>query len=170
MARTDTQRSDVLDAVVNRLIDQVPQCTDKTCFVSILPNPPYYPPDDQFVTVSPTAGRFVEELLDGGGQNQCTEDTGVLVSLFSRYVATQAGHDRDALNDFTRGILNLKRSVLKALVDFDLQFGGNLILRSLMQPTDAGPPEPITEGSGQGGRMVQVTLRFKTEFDWNLTA
>jgi hypothetical protein len=167
MSRVDTEQADVLDAIVARLLDQIDSLSDKNCFISLLPNPPYKCPDNLFVTVSPTAGTFPAEFLDGGGQNQCVEATGVLVTIFSRYMASRPGQDRETLSDQTRGVLRLKRLILKALTDHDLQFGGNLILRDPILPTDSGNTDPVEQ---PGQNLVQLPLKFALAFDWNLTA
>ena len=167
MARSDTEQADVLDAVVKKLIDNIPLLSDKNCFISILPKPPYKVSDSLFLTVSPTAGNFPEDLLIGGGQNQCTENSGVLVTIFSRYMAQRPDHDRDSLSDQTRGILKMKREVLRQLTALDLEWEGSKILRSEMIPTDASPAEPVQD---PGENLVQLTIRFSTDFDWNLTA
>lgn len=167
MARVETEQSDVLLAIVDRLVDQIPALSRKNCFISILPNPPYKVPDNVFVTVSPTGGTFPEDLLVGGGAHQCNESAGVLVTVFSRFMAQRTGHDAASLTDFTRGVLRMKRLILKALTAHDLQFERNSILSSLMLPTDSGPPEPIGDPAEN---LVQVSVKFGTDFDWNLDA
>lgn len=166
MARSDSEQADILDAVVARLVDQVDAVSEKTCFIAITPVPPYFPADNIFVTVSTTAGTFPEDLLVGGGINQCTERTGVLVTIFSRKRTDRAGQDREVLNEETRGLLRLKRAVLKALTGHDLQWQQSNVLRSLLLPTESSPGEPV---DAEGNKMTAISIRFSIEFDWNLT-
>lgn len=163
--RTDTEQADILDSVVKQLLDTIPSLSSKTCFISILPDPPYKVPDNQFVTVAPTGGDFPEEFTDGGGQNQCTEMSGVIVTAFSRFQAYRQGQEREALSNWTRGILRMKRLILKSLVSQDLTWNTNFILRSLVRPKKSGPPDHVGDEA-----LVKIPISFALDFDWNLTA
>lgn len=163
--RVDTEQADVLDAICAQLITSIPALSTKNTFISILPVPPQLPADNLFLTVSPTGGNFPEEFTAGGGQWQCTEDAGVIVAIFSRYQADRPGHERDLLSEFTRGILRMKKLVLKALVGQDPTWNTNFILRNLLAPQTAGAPDYVGDE-----QLVQVPLKFQTIYDWNLTA
>lgn len=164
MARNDTTQADVLDAVVRRLIDRIDSLSDKNCFLAVLPDgSPYRPADNLFVVVSPTGGRF--SLVEGGGPSQCSEQTGVLVTIFSRFMANRHERDRDALADETRGVLTLKRQILRALTAADVEVEGQPCLRDLLVPTESTPPDPAHGDE----RLVQIGLKFEFSFDWNLS-
>ena len=164
MVRNDTNQIDVLDAVVRRLIDQIDTLSDKNCFLAVLPDgTPYRPADDVFVVVSPTGGRF--GLVDGGGIRQVNEQTGVLVTIFSRFMATRQERDRDALADQTRGLLVLKGRILRAMAALDLEVSGQPALRDLLVPTESTPPDPAHGDE----RLVQIGLKFEFSYDWDLS-
>lgn len=167
MARVDSEQADVLDACLAKLITDIPQLSDKNTYISILPYPPVKITDNLFVVVSPTDGTFPEELVEGGGQNQCTEVSGILVSIFTRFAAYREGREREALSENTRGILRMKRLVLKSLTAADLSFNANLVLRSLVIPKVSGPPD-FADPNDKA--LIQVTIRFEVTWDWSLTA
>lgn len=162
----DSEQSAVLDALAKLLIDSIPVLSTKNCFISILEDPPQMPSDDVFVTVAPTAGDFPEEFQDGGGPNQCTEYTGAIISIFSRFQANRPGQERDALSDFARGILKMKRLVLKAVVGKNLTSAadGNQVLRELIKAKKSSFPAYVNNE-----QLVKVGIEVSTPFDWNLT-
>jgi hypothetical protein len=165
MARADTTQADILDAIVRRLIDQIDPLTEKTCFIGILPDgAPYRPADNLFVVVSPTGGQFPAEFVDGGGSQQLTENSGVLVTIFSRLMSQRQERDREGLASETRGLLTLKRQILRALTAHDLEWGGQKILRSLLVPSESSPADPAREVDN----LVQLSIRFEVSFDWDL--
>lgn len=162
----DTEQAAVLDALVARLIDQIPALSTKNCFLSILEDPPNYASDNVFLTVAPSAGIFPDEFQDGGGEHQCTEETGAVISIFSRFQANRPGHERALLSDFARGILRMKRLVLKALVGQNLTStdDANYVLRDFIKAKKSSFPAYV----GQE-QLVKVAIEFSTVFDWNLT-
>lgn len=163
--RVDTDQADILDAVVARLINQIDRLNDKTCFPTMDDKePPYKPADEVFVAVCPTGGTFPEEFTDGGGAHQCTEYSGVIVTIWSRIHTDRAGRDREALANFTRGLFRLKKLILKALCSHDLTFNGDWILRNMIAPKISGPPDRV----GEEG-LSKIPINFSTDFDWNLT-
>ena len=166
--RNDSEQADILVAVKARLQDQIPELGELNCFVSILPDgDPYRPADNLFVTVAPTGGTF--EGIAGGGARQCTENTGVLVTIFSRFRAQRQERDEDALVDEVRGILRMKRAILRALAGHDLYVSTDPLqpaapaLRAYLAPTESSPPDPTGDRE-----MVMVSLRFDVTFDWDL--
>jgi hypothetical protein len=165
MARTDGEQGDILEAITKALIDNIGGLSAKNCFISIYPNPPYKIPDNLFVTVSPAASNYPEEFTSGGGQNQCTEDSSVLVTIFSRFQCNRAGQEREALNDQNRGILQMKRSILKTLCSLDLTVNANFELRNQMQPKRCGAPEYVGDE-----QLLTVSMEFSVTWDWDLTA
>ena len=71
------------------------------------------PGGDFFVTVSPGGGQFEQ-----GEQSppNVTEYTDVVVTAYTRIRTDSTGHDQQLLQDLKRGLLTLKRMLLKALV------------------------------------------------------
>lgn len=163
-ARVDTEQSDVLDSFVKRLLDCIPAFSDKTCFVSINPDPPYAVRDNTFLTVSPTGGVFPEEFTDGGGAEQCTEESGVIVTIFSRFQCNRPGDEREALSEFTRGVFRLKKQVLKAITSQDLTWGARRILRNLPRPKNSSPPDNADKDG-----LTKISVSFSADFDWDLS-
>lgn len=165
MARTDGEQNDIFDAIVKALIDNIDGLSDKNCFISVYPSPPYKVPDNFFITVGPTAGTFDEDMITGGAQNQCTEDTSALVTMFSRFQCMRPGQERNALNDQSRGLLRYKRLILKALCSLDVMANTNLVLRNMLTPKRSGAPEYVGDE-----QLLSMSLEFAVSFDWDLTA
>jgi len=176
-SRVDIDQAAVLDAVVKQLIDNMvlpsgDGLTDKTCFITIYPELPTGAQDEVIVTVSPEGGTFPAGMIIGGGQKQCTEESGILVSMWSRFKVDRQFRDRESLCNETRGLLKLKKSLLKALCAVDLQAnyppgtgGTNSFLRQYLIPTQAYAPDHPKEEPYAG-----LTIRFQADYDWDLTS
>lgn len=171
-SRVDTDQADVLQAIVDLLIGVgYLNLTDQTCFMTIYPELPNQPTGNYYVTVSPTDGTFPEQFQIGGGVNQCTEETGVLVTIWSQLKLDRNGRDVRMLTDDTRGLLRLKKKVLRALVTADPQVntpgqgGTNSVLRNLMLARRCAVPEHDPK-NGYGC----IALLFEVVFDWDLTS
>lgn len=168
MPRTTADQVTVLQAVVDRLIAAVattPALNDSTCFLSIEPDPPVMLPSNLFLTVAPNEGQFDPGLHDGGGIDQTTEEAGVVVSIFNRIHLDRGGRDGKLMSESARGLLTLKRLVLKALSGYDLSVSGNPLLRNLMAPLKCSAPRRIDE---EGRLIGAISLYFSTDFDWDL--
>lgn len=176
-SRVDVDQAAVLDAVVAQLIGNCAlpagaQLTDKTCFITNYPELPTPATDDVMITVSPEGGTFQPELFIGGAQKQCTENSGILVSIWSRFKAERQFRDRQILCDEARGLLKIKKSVLRCLAGADLQAnyppgtgGTNAFLRQWLIPTQAFAPDHPKDEPYAG-----LTIRFSADFDWDLTS
>jgi hypothetical protein len=167
MSRVDTNQATVLQAVVDRLIASVvtdPKLTDETCFASLFPVPPLLLPSNLFLTVAPIEGQFEPGLHEGGGIYQTSEEAGVVVTVFTRMLLDRGGRSVKVLTESTRGLLVVKRLVLKALSGHDLVDPvGNQLLRNLMAPLNCDPPKFLDED-----KIGYLSLRFSTDFDWDL--
>lgn len=163
--RIDSEQADVLDSVLAQLLLDIPNLSSKNCLISIDPDPPYKVPENFFLTISPANGTFPPELVDGGGENQCMEESGVVVTSFSRFMANRPGQEREALSDFTRGILRMKRLILKSLTNADLTFNGNFITRDPPTPKFSSFPTWVDADK----TLLKLSLEFRISWDWALT-
>lgn len=180
MARVDVDQADVVLSVVQRLRDELDEygLNERTCFmvVNAADPPPHIvaSEDNWFVVVSPGPGQFDAGLFFGGGAEQTMEAFTIVCGIYSRILTDEAGHDLEALTREARGILRLKRLVLQALADSDLQIGGNEFQRETWRPVSASQPMHIgLLGPGgnnlEGGTtMTQLLLSFQSGFDWDL--
>jgi hypothetical protein len=157
----------VLDAVIQRLIAEIPSLTPSTCFLSLDPEPTIALSSQVFVTVAPLGGQFDQGVFDGHGAFGILEHSGVLVSAWSSMRLDQNEHAAAVLSDESRGLLVLKQRILKALAGHDLQDAdGNSLLTALMEPRSAQHPQRAAFGE----RHVGFTLAFATPFDWDIGA
>lgn len=160
----DTDQAEILQAVIDRLIDRVEWLNQTTCVPSLDTDPPVTIQHDRFATVAPTAGQFDREAFDGGGRQQTWENAGVVVTVFTRVKLDPQGRDSQRLLNAVRGLFRLKHDVLDALSGHDLSNpSGELIVRNLLYPIDAGNPEhDRKEGLGR------LSITFGVDFAWKL--
>lgn len=172
MARPDNNPTDqvtVLQAVVSRLIREVDKFTDTNCFLTAEPpdEPPANVRNNVFCTVSPTNSKFDQDALVGGGLHTVFEEAGVQIVIFNSVKLDRVGHDSALLTEASRGLLILKKQILKALSDHDLQDGnGKEILINLMAPLLSENPR---SSKGKEGAVGDLSLQFSTDFEWDLT-
>lgn len=169
-SRIDANKADILISVVNLLIKQVPDfLSDKNCYISMYPELPYNFADQWAICVSPMGGTFTPGHQAGGGKSQCTEESSIFVTIFSRYKADRAGRDINALADQTRGVMRLQQHILAALVVCDPQVptpgqsGTDSVLRDLMEALESSNPEHDNSKD-----YISYGTRFSMNFDWAL--
>lgn len=163
MARINVSQETVLNAVVARIIAAIPtKFNASNCFVSLKPVPVPIPTHDIFCTVGVADSQFDQSIIEGAGQNACAEDAGVVVTVGTRIRLDQLSHHKMALTDSSRGLLPLKRLVLKALVAHDLLTGSDTFLRNLMMPLSS------SFGSADRDNVCWCSITFSTDFDWDL--
>ena len=129
--------------------------------------PPLPPGGDYFLTIASTDSDFNE-----GEQSPeyCNENVPVTVTIYTRVKLDKSGSDVQLLHEARRGLLPIKRLVLKALVGQDLQDpDGNTFLAKLLWCSHAGRVEVITNDKS-GQTLGRLTLTFQLSFDWDLTA
>jgi hypothetical protein len=166
MARIPTTQSTVLERVVARIIEAVPPLNATTCFLSLDPEPDQRLSQNLFCTVSPMGGEFDQGALAGGGFHTPFENSGVIVSVWSAMALDRPEHAAKVLNDATRGLLRIKRKLLRALTGHDLlDADGNGILIDLMAPLQAQHPRA---GSSHE-KLTGFSLTFSTNFEWDLS-
>lgn len=158
-----TDQIAVLNAVVARLIAQVSGLNASTCFISDSPEPPAASQNNLFVTVAPVGSRFDEEAQVGAGAAELIEYAGVSVTIWSDMKLDRNEQAKYLLTDASRGLLAVKKAILKALVGHNLQVSGGDGLVAYMRAVNCSPP-----GYTQGG-LGRMTLMFSTEFLWDLS-
>lgn len=160
MARLKGDPVAILQAVVDRLIDQL-GLTDATCYLSIDPDAvPSPSPGDLIFVVSPTSGNFNEAMFDGGGQEQMTLDGGIVVKIHTPVQLDEPKHDALLVGQESRGVLRHATLTLKALANWSPDKNGNELTRD--------PLIPSGFAIGRKSRSLGwVELTFKCSFDWD---
>ena len=166
MAVIATNQVDVLAAVVTRLKAAVTELDgDSLCYVSDYPAPPENVQNDLFATVSPSDGTFDVDLQEGAAANDVREYAGILVTVFSKMKLDRHGRTDSLLSDSTRGLLPLKRKILKALAGHRLQDGSsNDLTTSYLYAQKASAPRWDADT-----KLGVMSLYFSTDFLWDLT-
>ena len=162
MARVDALEADVLISVAAKLRTDL-SLGVRQAFVVLDPrNPPQFPKGgNYFITVAPGGGVFAE-----GDQvyPNVTEETEVLVTAYTRVLLDSTDHYDTLLTQATRGLLPIKRSILKSLVGADLQIGGDSFTRDAVFAIRAERPD-YDESKSIGWQ----TITFGVNFDWDLS-
>lgn len=164
MARGSGKLEDILQAVVDRLIAQIPAtCNAATCYLSLDPDAKPAPNAGSLIyVVAPTSGSFNDGYIDGGGQSQCTVAGGVIVKIHSPMQLDKPQHDEQLLKNATRGVLAAATAALKALVAWSPVLATNEITRD--------PLIPAGFVIGRSDRsMGFIELTFTCTFDWDLS-
>lgn len=165
MAVVNTTQKAVLEAVVTRLKANVTELNgDALCYVSDYPEPPENVQTELFAMVSPSDGQFDVDIQEGAGANDVREYAGVVVTVFSRVKLDRHGRTESLLVDSTRGMLPLKRKILRALAGQQLSSGGNdlLVNHCFAQRASAPRYDPRIN-------LGVMSLYFSTDFAWDLS-
>lgn len=167
MARDKCDPITLLTAVVTRLRSAL-NIAEAECFISLDPLAKLRSPGDLVFVVSPLSGQFDQGMIEGGGREQVTADTGFTVTIRTYVQLDEAGHDVVALNDRDVGIMQAATDVLSALTLWEpLDASDNLLLRDMLSPSGY----EIGKGSGNKNRTeTYFQIAFKTVFDWGLSA
>jgi hypothetical protein len=169
MARDRATQIEILEAIVDRLRTKIPEFTEGTCFVSLLPIPVPAPAGDLGAIVSPGGGSFDTEMEVLGPHDPAdttvVEDATFNITLYTRIQTDQVGRSDDIVQSRGLGLLEMKRRVLRALlVDWEPEKGSNQLLRDMLHPVSAGDPD-----YDETARWGSMSLTFGTLFDWDLT-
>lgn len=158
-----TTQEAVLQAIVDRLREQL-DLNPSTCFLSIDPEPCANISHNLFLTVSPDGGQFREGEFAGAGENLVIENTHAVITIFSQIRLDRVEHATSFLTDNARGVLTMKRKVLKALAGHILvDTDGNALLVDYLEPVSA--PRPQSDRA----KIGDVQLWFSTNFHWDLS-
>lgn len=167
MARSTTQTI-VLQAVVDRLISKVSQFTEENCFLTTTPpeDPPENITTNVFCTVSPTNSQFDQGVHEGAGVDCTIEEAGVQIVIFNSEKLDRHGRDTVMLTEDARGLLVMKREILRYLSGHDLEDqNNNQILVSRMAPLRSDNPKSARDNKT---RVGDLSILFSTDFQWDL--
>ena len=117
-------------------------------------------------TVAGGDGQFVEGNQDA---SQCSEQTEVIVTAYTRIQTDMTDHAENLLHDPARGCFEMKRRLLKALCGVQLVTpSGDLFLRQSVWASRSSPPRN-GKHSETGEFIGMIQLAFRIEFDWDLS-
>lgn len=164
----------ILQAVVDRIIDQIPAFRPETCFVNIDPDEIISNPGRMCCIVAPTSGTFSESMMDGGGAAQATVQSAIVVKIHVTDQRDQAGHGKVALMDSSIGLIILHRKLVKALVCFDpaapVDDEANEQLRNPMMPNSYAYTRASAGKSATGPRAYSsVEQVFSVDYDMDFS-
>jgi len=164
MARVDSSPDEILTAFINRIISKVGDATADSCFISDDPDEiPAANPSDWIyvVSMSPT-GSFHEGNMVGGGRNQITVETKLILTVHSTAQNDEPGHAVRMFTDPTRGLLPKLGVCLWALAIEELTnpAGDNILSHPLHPDQYHWMRKDRTQSNIQQG--------FDVEFDWDL--
>lgn len=164
MARIDSRLDTILLAIIARLIDEVDDADEASCYLAIDEQEIAGSADNFVLVVSPMSGQFDDGALDGGGQLVATDYFDFSVTGYSTTMLDQTYQDTKALTDATLGLVQLHRDILQALTAHDLlNTDDENVLRD--------PILPRSYEFGRNGRgLCFVRQVFRLSFDWDLTA
>lgn len=165
MPRISTDQLTVLQAVMARLIAEVPTFNASSCFLADDTEPNLSYESNLHAVVTPMGGTFDEEWMVGGGAEQCKEDTGAIITVWSQMKLDRKQRIETSLMNADRGLLPIKKAILKAFTGHDLvDIHGNQLLTALMMPVSAKHRRRANEG-----KSIGFSLSFSTDFLWDLT-
>lgn len=164
MARTGQGTlEEILQACVDRIIDQVPLATAANCYLCL--DPDSVPPSSgEFIfAVAPLSGQFEEGMWDGGGLDQATVDSGLIVKIHSPLQLDEPQRDREFLLSNTHSVLKQHRLVIKALCDptWSPMRGEDEIIRDPIIP---GAWSITRRDRGLGAIEQEFRLNFDMDF------
>jgi len=169
MARVDVTQDVVLERIVARLRSEL-DLNERRCYEVLDPMAPPAVPvgGEYFVSVALGDGTFVSgEQVSGN----VTEETTVTVTVYTRTALDSPDRDKYLLRESRRGLLVRKKSILAALVGYDLNTeDDDSFLRTLLEARRAEPPTIVERNTGDGGVYLGVLrMEFACDFDWDLT-
>ncbi len=170
MARAFSTTPDLIfTQIVARLIDQVSNANDSTCYISLDPDdlPAANAGEFIFVVTPAVSGNFDDGLFDGGGQSQTTVRWPVVVTVWSTVIRDASGHDTQFLTHATLGIIAQGTLVLKALAGHDLQDAEDTPSEILAQPIFPSDAALDRRDPPSGKGFIQ--FGFEVIFDWDLS-
>ena len=155
--------------MVSRLIDQISEFDAAPCYMVLnrhqTPQYTSRSANNMVLTVEPGGGTYDQGWLDGGGSEQCLENSHFTVSIWTFNHLDQAGRDVEFLTNSTTGVLDIKQDVLKALTDVmlaDPDTAEELLLEYL-HPISSDAPERYDQGS-----LGVLRVLFEYNFIWDL--
>lgn len=167
-----TDQATVLNAVVAKIRAEISGFSSEvTCFISDVPWPAIEVHDDAFITVCPKDAGFDDGLTVGGGSFQVLEHAVFQVTYWSRLTTDQLEHSKYAMLDSVKGILVLKKLILKCLAGqqlySDYPTNTRPLLTEVLRPASAQHP-PSRQHSGDI-EFESMSLAFIGPFFWDLS-
>lgn len=175
--RIDTNAVDALTAILTRLKSAMVSDPDNPNSATLGDRQCYAVARPEDVTSVPPGGNYFLTVALGGGTfndaeqipQNCTEDGEFTVSIYTKIKTDSAGHDGYLLTEASRGLLPIKRLVLKALVGKDLQNANDyLFLREWIKALRSTPPD-IVKAPNDDLPLGRLQITFALRFDWDLT-
>lgn len=167
MARINSDLGTVLTAIVTRLVAQS-LFTAECCYLAIdgTDDSDIAPSAGEFVcTVSPLAGNFAEQYLDGGGSLQAADFFDFVIAVYSTVQLDEYDRETKFLTETTLGLLTKLRLTIKAICAHDLLDAvtptPNNVLRDPILPQGY-----VFRRIGRGLGCFKLTCR--AAFDWDL--
>jgi len=176
MARVDVNQLDLLEAIVAHYRNDAATINLHATRVILTSDPLSVripKGGDWWLAVSAGEGTFPQDLLTGGVVEQCTEDGSFQVTGYLRCHLDPTDSDEQTLIREARGLMEIKRKILKSMAGVDLQVGGNECLRELITPRSSVAPrimEVVGDDAGDENlRIALVGVVFSLMFDWDLS-
>lgn len=164
-----TDQKTVLLAIVKKLRASITEFEQENlCFVSDKEWPTVALHENLFCTVCPKSAEFEDGLIIGGGMDGVKEIGVFAVSVWSRISTDQLEHSEHAFLDDERGILPLKKAVLKALAGQQLYSDPDNTLQLLteyLRPSHV-THQPIAESEDD---FSSFSIIFIGPFYWDLS-
>jgi hypothetical protein len=161
MARINTTPAIIVGAIIDRLVSQVAEATEHTCYESHPGHRFQVNARDVFITIWLDGGQFDQAELDGG---MVVITANVTATIHSAILRDETGRDAEFLRDAAHGVLIIGHKIVKALTLYDLLSGTDEILREPMRPVQVSTPEHLESQPGVWD------LTFEVKFDWSTTA
>ncbi len=170
--RGQADQEPILDSIVARLIDRIPEFNDQNCWLSDQAIPLTMPGGRIACTVSPGPGRFPSEFFAGAGHETLVEDGSVVITPILMINLDRPRRARRRLiehEDQTKGLIFYKKAILAALFahsDWEPHEGRQPLLRDMLSPIRCDAPTDVVVGEAQG---LAMKINISTVFDWNLS-
>lgn len=174
MARVDVNQIELFEAVLAHLRTTL-SLDERSCYSVVDRHSPGLPHSGDFwVTLSlGSQSEFDDTLIDGGGIEQVTEFVPLIVAGYSRVKLDSTGHDHFLLTDDARGLLAIKKLILRTMTCEDIKCNNDTstFLRNLPIPASAENPQllrPANDADAAWG-IGMVSVTFTCVFDWDLS-
>ena len=163
-------QSTILLAIVAKLRNDISEFSGESiCFISDIPWPAVEVQDNLFCTVCPASAEFMGKEPIGAGSLGIIEKGIFQVTVWSRLMTDQLEHSVLAFTDATRGLLTIKKQVLKSLAGqqlfSDAPTNARPLLTQWLRPVHA--MHPTTKPAK--GDFASFSLVFEGPFIWDLT-
>lgn len=167
-----TDQATVLNAVVAKIRAEISGFDNEAvCFISDVPWPSTEVNDDCFITICPKDAGFDDGLTVGGGGYQVLEHAVFQVTYWSKLSTDQLEHSRYATLDASKGVLPLKKLILKCLAGqqlySDYPTNTRPLLTEVLRPSMA-MHTPSRQHSGDP-EYASMSLAFIGPFFWDLS-